>query len=82
MRGTLDPSQETELRELIQRLGALPPVRDLRVSDALDAIQRDKKHVAGTLHFILARGVGATVEARNVTVAELRTVMRSTGLRS
>ncbi len=59
-RGLMTKDDESRLATLIREMGPLPPVADLRCSDALDVIGRDKKVVSGRLHFVLARGIGAT----------------------
>jgi 3-dehydroquinate synthase len=56
-------------------------VGDLSVADALDVISRDKKVVQGRLHFVLARGLGATEIVADVTRRDLRSVMRHLGMR-
>ena len=81
MRGLLSSEDEARLAHLIGRMGALPKVSDLRASDALDAIARDKKVVQGRLHFVLARGVGHTEIVADVRAAELRTAMAAIGMR-
>ena len=50
--------------------------------DALEAIGHDKKHVAGRLHFVFARGIGATETAADITLAELRSALTFLGLRA
>ena len=71
---------EARLKELIVHLGPLPPVGDLRASDALDAVTMDKKVVAGRLHFVLATGIGGTAIVDDVTTEELRSAMTSIGM--
>jgi 3-dehydroquinate synthase len=81
MRGTLSAADEGRLQALIRAMGRLPPVGDLKVSDALDVISRDKKVVNGRLHFVLARGIGATEMAADVRADELRHAMTAIGMR-
>jgi 3-dehydroquinate synthase len=81
MRGLLSSADEARLTSLLARLGQLPAVSDLRVKDALDVMQRDKKVVRGRLHFVLARGIGATEIVSDVTPRELATALRAIGLR-
>ncbi len=81
MRGLLAESDESRLLALIGRLGPLPPVTDLRVSEALDAIGHDKKVVRGRLHVVLAHGLGATDILSDVTRAELASAMRAIGMK-
>jgi 3-dehydroquinate synthase len=79
-RGLLTRDEEARLQDVIRRLGRLPPVSDLRASRALDYIRRDKKVAGGRLHFVLARGLGATEIVADVTPAELTAAMRAIGL--
>ncbi len=80
-RGLMDARDESRLQALIGRVGPLPPIADLRVGDALDAIGHDKKVVRGRLHLVLARGLGATEIVANVTRAELTSAMRAIGMK-
>lgn len=79
-RGLLTHEEESRLAALVASLGPLPPVGDLSASRALDLIGRDKKVVGGRLHFVLARGLGATEIVTDVTPQELRAAMRHVGL--
>jgi len=81
MRGTMQAEDEAELQTLIAALGKRPAVRDLRIADALTVVGRDKKVVAGRLHFVLARGIGSTEIVSDVTTDELALAMRQIGLR-
>jgi len=80
-RGTMPVEDEKRLAALIQRLGALPSVKDLRVRDALAAAGHDKKVVAGRLHFVLADGLGATRIVTDVATDELSAAMRAIGMK-
>ena len=62
-------------------LGPLPAVSDLSVKEALAAAMHDKKVVSGTLHFVAARGLGATTSLTDVTKAELRDALVAIGLK-
>jgi 3-dehydroquinate synthase len=81
-RGLLSQDDEARLKELIVHMGPLPPVGDLRAADALDAVRHDKKVVAGRLHFVLARGIGATDISADVTTRELEAGMKAIGMKS
>jgi 3-dehydroquinate synthase len=81
MRGLMPADDEARLADVIRDMGALPKVGDLRASDALDVIARDKKVVNGRLHFVLARGLGATEIVADVRAAELRSAMTAIGMR-
>jgi 3-dehydroquinate synthase len=80
-RDLLSPEDAARLRDLIAHLGPLPPVGDLRVRDALDAISLDKKVEKGRLNFVLAAAIGETRIVADVTTRELTTAMRSIGMR-
>lgn len=80
LRGTLTARDEARLTTLIRAMGTMPPVSDLRASDALSVIARDKKVVAGRLHFVLASGIGRTEIVGDVHSRELTLVMRSLGM--
>ncbi len=80
LRGALADADEQRLVTLLRDMGALPQVRDLRVSDALDVIARDKKVVAGRLHFVLASSIGSTVVVTDVHTRELVRAMLSLGM--
>ena len=55
---------------------------DLPIAEVLDAVKRDKKVVHGTLHFVIAIEIGATMTVDDVTEEELRAVLRRLGLQS
>ena len=69
------------LTELIGRMGPLPSVTDLLPADVLAAMQRDKKVVAGRLHFVLPRGIGDTVIVDDVTEKDIRRALGTIGIR-
>ena len=72
-RGTMSSDDEVRLKDLIVRMGPLPVVTDLRMADALDAVQHDKKVVDGRLNFVLANGLGDTTIVSDMTTMELKT---------
>jgi 3-dehydroquinate synthase len=79
-RGLMTKDEEGALAELIREMGPLPAVGDLRIAEALDAVTHDKKVVSGRLHFVLARGIGATEIVGDVHTKELRAAMKSIGM--
>ena len=81
-RGVTPPSLYAEVQSLVAQLGPLPSVSDLSSRDALTAIGRDKKVVAGTLHFVAATSRGETTTLTDVTQKEIRTALKALGLRS
>jgi 3-dehydroquinate synthase len=80
-RGLLSPMDRDAIELLITDLGKLPAIDDLRMTDILEAVGRDKKVVNGRLHFVLATAIGATTTVDDVTEGELRTVLAELGLR-
>ena len=79
-RGALADRERQALASLIATLGPLPPVSDLPAAEVLEAMRRDKKVVNGTLHFVIATQVGATMTIDDVTEEELQAVLERLGL--
>ena len=52
------------------------------IDEAMAAVGRDKKVVHGTLHFVLATGIGTTETVSDVTEDELRGDAEPLGLRT
>src|SRR5688572_19581262 len=69
------------LAALIAKMGPLPPVADLPVGELLQAIARDKKVVAGRLHFVLPTSIGSTSVATDVSTDELSEALVAIGVR-
>ena len=80
-RGAIADRDRKALAELIASLGPLPPIGDVAVGQMLEAMQHDKKIVAGTLHFVLPTAVGATAIVDDVTEKEIRGALRAVGFR-
>jgi 3-dehydroquinate synthase len=70
-----------QLAVLIRQMGPLPAVADLPVSQVLEAIGRDKKVIAGRLHFVLPGPIGTCEVAGDVTEDEIRDALRDVGLK-
>ena len=70
-RGVLPADDRRALAALIAQMGPLPPVSDLDPAQVLEAVARDKKVVAGRLHFVLPTAIGATTTASDVSIEEL-----------
>ena len=66
---------------LIAKLGPLPPIADLSVKEIIAAIGRDKKVVAGTLHFVAASRLGETTELTDVTEGQLQSALHAIGIK-
>lgn len=81
-RGVTPVALYNEVLELVTHLGPLPPVSDISSKEALAAIGRDKKVVAGTLHFVAATKRGETTTLTDVSAKELKAALRGLGLRA
>jgi 3-dehydroquinate synthase len=81
-RGVMPSADRDALASLIAKMGPLPAVADLDGPSLLEVIARDKKVVAGKLHFVLPAGIGRTQIATDVDDSELVTAARAIGLRA
>jgi 3-dehydroquinate synthase len=81
-RGTMPAADRDALAALIAKMGPLPAVADLPVSEALEAIAHDKKVVAGQLHYVLPTSIGESEVVADVTKDEIAAALRSIGMRS
>jgi 3-dehydroquinate synthase len=80
-RGTLAAADRDDLAAIVAQMGPLPSVADLSAAQVVEAIGRDKKVIAGHLHFVLPAGIGATTTVTDVTTDELTDVARGIGLK-
>jgi len=81
-RGAMPVADRDALATLVAQMGPLPSVSDLSAQEVVEAIGRDKKVIAGHLHFVLPRRIGATTTVTDVTIEELVAAARSLGLRA
>jgi 3-dehydroquinate synthase len=81
-RGTMSAAERDALAAVITQMGPLPSVSDLSAQQVVEAVGRDKKVIAGRLHFVLPVGIGATKTTDDVTLDELTTAARGLGLRA
>ena len=63
------------------QMGPLPPVGDLSAAEVVEATRRDKKVLAGRLHFVLPTSIGATTTVTDVAPQELREALIGIGLK-
>jgi len=80
-RTVMDEDSRQALVNLITRLGPLPPIADLSAARMLEAMQHDKKVVAGRLHFVLPTGIGGTAIVDDVTEKEIRAALLRQGFK-
>jgi len=78
-RGALADRDRQALADVVASLGPLPPINDLSATQMLEAMQHDKKVVAGKLHFVLPTAIGATTIVDDVTEKELRAALKQVG---
>ena len=78
-RRALADADRKSLADLIARLGPLPPIGDVPVGPMIEAMQHDKKMVAGRLHFVLPTAIGATAIVDDVTEKEMRAALKAVG---
>lgn len=76
------PEDREALAALIAQMGPLPPIGDLAAAEVVDAMARDKKVIAGRLHFVLPTSIGSTTVVTDVTTDELRQALVATGLKA
>jgi 3-dehydroquinate synthase len=79
-RGSMSAADRDSLAALVAKMGPLPSVADLSAAQVVEAVGRDKKVIAGRLHFVLPVGIGATTTVSDVTVDELVAAARGIGL--
>ena len=80
-RKALDPADRAALATLISHMGPMPAIADLSASDASDAIRRDKKVVAGKLHFVLPVAIGKAEIVHDVSQREITRALKAVGMR-
>lgn len=79
-RGAMPEDDRSALESLINQMGPLPAVTDLSISGIMEAIGRDKKVVAGKLHFVLPRSLGTCEVVSDVTEEEILRALGNLGL--
>jgi 3-dehydroquinate synthase len=78
-RGALAERDRKALADLIASLGPLPAIADVPSAQILEAMQHDKKMVAGRLHFVLPIAIGATTIVDDVTEKEMKAALKRVG---
>ena len=81
MRRALAPADRAALADLIANLGPLPPIGDISTREMLDAMQHDKKMVAGRLNYVLPTGIGSTSIVDDITEKEMKAALVQVGLK-
>lgn len=81
-RGVFPAADRDALTAHIVQMGPLPSVGDLSAAEVVEATKRDKKVIAGTLHFILPTSIGSTTTVTDVTAAELTHALVGIGFKA
>ncbi|WP_396624030.1 3-dehydroquinate synthase [Luteitalea sp.] len=79
-RGTWAREAHDALVALLEAMGPLPAIAHLDPDAIVAATRRDKKVVAGTLHFVLPTRIGETTIATDVDEAQVRQGLAALGL--
>ncbi len=76
------PADRDALAAHVMQMGPLPPVSDLSAAEVVAATRRDKKVIAGRLHFVLPTAIGSTTTVADVTPEELTQALLTIGLKT
>lgn len=79
-RGLWRRDEHDALVALLDHMGPLPTITGLDVDAILAATRRDKKVIAGALHFILPTRIGETTTVTDVDEAQVRQGLAAIGL--
>ena len=80
-RGSWPAAEHAALCALLAGMGPLPSVAALDADACLAAMGRDKKTVAGRLHFVLPTRMGETTVVNDVTTRQVRRALAVIGVR-
>jgi 3-dehydroquinate synthase len=76
--GLLAETARQAIDEAVLRVGQLPSTKNLALRDIMDAIQRDKKAVAGRIAFILPVEIGRVVIKSDLPLPLIRSSIKET----
>ena len=79
-RGTWTEAEHGTLVRLLDHMGPLPAIGGLDAEAVIAATRRDKKVVAGTLHFVLPTRIGETTIATDVDETQVRESLAAIGI--
>jgi 3-dehydroquinate synthase len=80
-RGVFPRADRDALARQIVQMGPLPAVADLSATEVVDATKRDKKVIAGRLHYVLPTAIGVATTVTDVTPEELTEALLKIGLK-
>ena len=73
----LDISEARRIAALVQRIGPMPSIRDLSPAKIRKLLPRDKKAVAGRIHWVVPMGIGKVSIVRDVPLEAATEALRS-----
>ena len=79
-RRTMPAADRDAVATLMTAMGPLPAVADLPAAEVMEAIARDKKVVAGRLHFVLPLEIGRCEVVPDVTPGEILAALGEIGI--
>ncbi|HEV2492519.1 MAG TPA: 3-dehydroquinate synthase [Terriglobia bacterium] len=74
--GLLEASEAQRITDLVSLVGPLPPIRDLDANAVLGLLPRDKKAVAGRIHWVLPERIGKMKIVADVPASVVRAAFR------
>lgn len=74
----LPEREDWRISQVVERFGPLPSVKDLSLERLLTSMGRDKKTVAGTLHFVLPTTIGQVKVVNDVPETAIRQALAET----
>ena len=81
-RGVFSAADRDTLAAHVMQMGPLPPVGDLSAAEIVESTKRDKKVIAGRLHYVLPTSIGSATTVPDVTPEELTQALLTIGLKS
>ncbi len=73
----LDVKESERIAGLIRRIGPLPSIRDLAPAKIMRLVSRDKKAVAGQIHWVVPEKIGRVRIVRDVPIGVAAEALRS-----
>lgn len=74
--GSLGPAARDEILETVDHYGPFPPTADLDPDRLMARLDKDKKAVRGSVHFVLATRIGDTEVVAGIEPAAVREAIR------
>ncbi|MEJ2009058.1 MAG: 3-dehydroquinate synthase [Acidobacteriota bacterium] len=75
--GMLDAKEADRISALVRRIGPLPSIRDLAPAKIMRLVPRDKKAVAGQIHWVVPEKIGKVRIVKDVPIGVATEALRS-----